>query len=291
MVRNGVVDPRHVQNSGLHWVGDIGVDCDLEIKSSQGKLLLDIVEGGAHFICEIDVATGGATFRCDDSNVDTKVTFVDQSGEPVESPTAQTGIKGAGNYKLEFVNADDRLHLWVDGKLIEITGGDYTRTGIPVPTYSPEDPGDAEPIGIGTVGLEVQVQRIKVLRDLYYTSFKGSANSSYLENEIGEPVEKIEQLHNNPELWSGEEAIAIFRKKKGATEPMFELKDYEDDAKDQFLPMGDNSPKSLDGRVWPGPNFVDRELLIGRAMLIYWPHTLNKPIKYFPNFKRMGFIR
>ena len=290
-VINGEAASGHVQNSGLHWVGDIGVDCELKIKSGQGKLLLDIVEGGAHFICEIDVATGGATFRCDDSNVETKVAFVDQSGESVAAPTAQTSIKGPGDYKLEFVNADDRLHLWVDGKLIEINGGDYTRTGIPVPTYSPEDPGDAEPIGIGTVGLDVQIQRIKVLRDLYYTSFKGSSNSSDLENEIGESVRTIERLHHNPELWSDEEAIAVFRKKKGQTEPMFELVDSDDDAKDQFLPMGDNSPKSLDGRVWPGPHFVDRELLIGRAMLIYWPHTLNKPIKYFPNFGRMGFIR
>jgi signal peptidase I len=59
----------------------------------------------------------------------------------------------------------------------------------------------------------------------------------------------------------------------------------------QFLPMGDNSPASLDGRVWEGPHFVGEENMIGRAMFIYWPHSLNKPIKYFPNFGKMGFIR
>lgn len=284
-------------NPGLHWVGDLGVDCDLSINSSQGKLLLDLVEGGAHFTCEIDVATGAATFRCDDSKIDTKVTFVDEAGQPVANPSAQTSIKGAGDYKIEYVNADDRLHLWVDGKLIDITGADYERTGIPVPTYSPEDPGDAEPAGIGTVGLDVRVRRIKVLRDLYYTSAKGvtrgipGTNLTNLENETEESAVKIERFHQNPELWSGPEAIALFQKKKGQTQPMFKLVNSDDDSKDQFLPMGDNSPKSLDGRVWPGPHFVDRDLLIGRAMLIYWPHTLNKPIKYFPNFGRMGFIR
>ena len=113
---------------------------------------------------------------------------------------------------------------------------------------------------------------------------------SNLENESEESARKIEQFHQNPELWSGPDAIALFQKKKGQLEPMFRLVDSDDDSKDQFLPMGDNSPKSLDGRVWPGPHFVDRELLIGRAMLIYWPHTLNEP-KYFPNFGRMGFIR
>ncbi len=287
----------YVQNLGLHWVGDLGIDCDLTVNSNQGKLLFDLVEGGAHFICEIDVATGVASFRCDDSKVDTKVTFVDQAGQPVATPSAQTGIRGTGEYKIEYVNADDRLHLWVDGKLVDIAGAEYERTGIPIPTYSPEDPGDAEPVGVGAAGLDVRVRRIKVLRDLYYTSAKGTSrmirgsNLSNLDNETEEPVRKIEQLHHNPELWSGPEAVAFFQKKKGQTEPMFVLIDSDDDSKDQFLPMGDNSPKSLDGRVWPGPHFVDRDLLIGRAMLIYWPHTLNKPIKYLPNFGRMGFIR
>ena len=287
----------YFQNSGLHWVGDLGVDCELKVNSNQGKLLFDLVEGGAHFICEIDVATGAATFRCDDSNVDTKVAFVDQAGEQVANPSAQTSIRGAGDYKIEFVNADDRLHLWVDGKLVDIAGADYQRTGIPIPTYSPEDPGDAEPVGIGAVGLDVRVRRIRVLRDLYYVSAMGQTrgiagtNISNLENEREESVKKIEQFHQNPELWSGPQAVALFKKKKGQTEPMFVLIDSDDDAKDQFLPMGDNSPKSLDGRVWPGPHFVDRELLIGRAMLIYWPHTLNKPVPYFPNFGGMGFIR
>ena len=286
---------RFFLNYGLHWVGDLGLQCDVKINSNQGKLLLDLVEGGAHFTCEIDVATGAANFRCDDSKVDTKVTFVDQAGESVGSPSAQTSVKGAGEYKILFANADDRLHLWVNGELIDIAGANYQRTGIPVPTYSPEDPGDAEPAGIGTVGLDVCVQRIQLLRDLYYTSAKGETKMlvddvSNLENESEESARKLEQYHQNPELWSGPDAIALFQKKKGQLEPMFRLVDSDDDSKDQFLPMGDNSPKSLDGRVWPGPHFVDRELLIGRAMLIYWPHTLNEP-KYFPNFGRMGFIR
>ena len=72
---------------------------------------------------------------------------------------------------------------------------------------------------------------------------------------------------------------------------MFELKNGPSPDQDQFLPMGDNSPRSLDGRVWDGENYVERDMLIGRAILIYWPHTKNEPIKYFPNFERMGFIR
>ena len=79
--------------------------------------------------------------------------------------------------------------------------------------------------------------------------------------------------------------------KKQQKDPMFELRVGKTRAKDQFLPMGDNSPQSMDGRVWDGPKYVERDLLIGRALFVYWPHTLNEPIRYFPNFGRMGFIR
>lgn len=72
---------------------------------------------------------------------------------------------------------------------------------------------------------------------------------------------------------------------------MFFLEQYDDRAKDQFLPMGDNSAQSLDGRVWNGPKFVERDMLIGRALIVFWPHSLNEPIPFFPNFKRMKFIR
>jgi hypothetical protein len=35
-----------------------------------------------------------------------------------------------------------------------------------------------------------------------------------------------------------------------------------------FLCMGDNSPESSDGRSW---GTVPRRLLLGRALLVYWP--------------------
>ena len=38
-------------------------------------------------------------------------------------------------------------------------------------------------------------------------------------------------------------------------------------------------------------NYVERDLLIGKALLIYWPHTWNRPIPFTPNFRRMGPIR
>jgi signal peptidase I len=61
--------------------------------------------------------------------------------------------------------------------------------------------------------------------------------------------------------------------------------------KDQFFPLGDNSPASQDARSWGQPDYVARELLIGKALLIYWPHAWNRPVYFTPNFQRMGVIK
>ena len=82
----------------------------------------------------------------------------------------------------------------------------------------------------------------------------------------------------------------------------FVLKDFDDDSKDQFFPMGDNSPQSHDARVWNGTaNYVERQFLIGEAVLIYYPHAWHAklpgknfktiPLLFYPKFSRMGIIR
>ncbi len=278
------------QDLGLHWVGDIGIECWVEVKSDQGNLIFDLVEGGAHFKCRIDVVTGEATLQCDDDSVE----FKNAAGETVESPSGSTRLKGPGKYRIEYVNADDRIHLWIDNQLVEFDAADYERDGYVIPKYSLEDPGDAEPAGIAAQDLEVRVSRIRLVRDIYYTSVWGPPKRgmvSNLENETGVNFEQIEQIFRTPELWSKPSVIDFFKLKKQQQDPMFELQVGETREKDQFLPMGDNSPQSMDGRVWDGPKYVERDLLIGRALFVYWPHTLNEPIRFFPNFGRMGFIR
>ena len=39
---------------------------------------------------------------------------------------------------------------------------------------------------------------------------------------------------------------------------------------DHYLCLGDNSPESSDGRTW---GLVSRRLLLGRAMLVYYPFS------------------
>ena len=278
-------------NQGLHWVGDIGVEADLEIKSGSGSLFFDIVEGGAHYQVTIDTQSGELSLSAKPPQnpiSDSVITFVDLEGNKVDKPTVQTPIKGTGSWQVRVFNADDKIHVWVDGKLYEFPGCTYTRTDIPVPQYSEEDPGDAQPIAIGCQNLEVVCKRLKVSRDIYYISTK---SQMFMHNESDADPDEIRETMRNRTRWNSEKSRELFSAKKGQKKPMFQLVDSKDPAKDQFLPMGDNSSNSLDGRVWDGPRYFERDLLIGRAIIVFWPHTLNEPIPYLPNFGRMTFIK
>ncbi len=108
---DGVYDREYGDKDlGLHWVGDLGLHCWVEVKSSDGVLLLDLVEGGAHFTCQIDVATGQATLECEDPSVQ----FKSADGSVVQTPVGATNLKGPGKYRVEYVNADDEIHLWIN---------------------------------------------------------------------------------------------------------------------------------------------------------------------------------
>ena len=52
---------------------------------------------------------------------------------------------------------------------------------------------------------------------------------------------------------------------------------------DQFFMLGDNSAASKDGRLWDEDWFVRCDLLIGKALLIYWPHSLT----YIPGTEKV----
>jgi signal peptidase I len=55
-----------------------------------------------------------------------------------------------------------------------------------------------------------------------------------------------------------------------------------------YFALGDNSPRSLDGRSWGS---VPADLMIGKALFIYWPHSWNQPLPLTPNFSRMRLVR
>jgi signal peptidase I len=272
---------------GLHWVGDLIVEADVKVEEARGELLLDLVEGGRHFRCAIDLKSGKATLSAE--------------GDADFAPVGETQIKSAGEYQVAFANADDQLLLWVDGDLISFEDGAAYDVGQVfgdrrdiLPQTSSEDPGDLAPAGVGARGAKLSVTRLGVWRDIYYI-----ADSSHNTNRIDTVIsdfdsnlrDYLSELPSRPEQWQ------MYSQRRDVQFPLKE---------DQFFVMGDNSAESSDARLWsartskggkPGGDYLERRLLIGKALCVYWPHSWHKipgtpiPFPFFPNVEDMRLVR
>lgn len=268
--------------AGTSWVGDLAIEANVAVKSDDGHLLLKLVEGGVVFDCRIDVGTGKATLTIDGGSTP----FENDGGETARVVTAQTRLRGAGSYHLRFANVDDKLFLWVNERSIEFdfpptfSAGSSER-----PKWTPEDPLDLAPLGIGGQNIEMQVTRLKVLRDIYYLAIEVAHRHHETNSHFS--TDELLAMAEDPHQWATTDQFSSRREEK------FEL------AADQFFPMGDNSPQSKDARLWSNfgdnpsnyddpPPYVERRYLIGKALLIYWPHAWRP---FWPNFSRMGPIR
>jgi signal peptidase I len=293
---NGRVDRFHMHDpnslriapwkQGLHWVGDLMLEADIEVDSAAGELLLDLVEGGRHFTCAIDLASGKARLSA--------------HGADDYSPEAKTSLIGPGQYRVAFANVDDQLLLWIDGDLVDFDGGTAYDAGEVfgnrrdiVPQTSEDDPGDLAPAGIGARGAKLTATRMKVWRDIYYIAVKAEANSrrDIITDFADVDRQTIESLARDPSQWK------LFRRRSHKDFPL---------DKDQFFVMGDNSAESSDARLWcgesdsggrPGGEYLERRLLIGKALCVYWPHSWSRipgtpiPFPLFPNFADMRLVR
>ena len=270
---------------GLHWVGDLSVEALVQVQGSDGHVLLDLVQGGVHYTCRIDVATGEAELAIDAG----RRPFECDRGERVVHPRAPTRVRGPGHYRLQFANVDDQLVLWVNRRLVTFDGPTtYRSEGDVVPRWSPEDAGDLEPAGIGSQGAALSISRLKMYRDVYYISSTHETSETDYAERFGD--REILEVFRSPASW---EETRIFASRRPHAE--FDL------GPDAYFPIGDNSPQSRDARLWSHPQHfaagvgpppsVRRDLLTGKALLIYWPHPWNHPIPFFPNFRGMGLIR
>lgn len=269
----GMAEPRLIDDfeaynsirTRSHWVGDLAIEVDLETDSSQGSVAFDLVEGGLTYRCSIDLVSGEAT-----------LTIPRQPGDPTPregTPRGPTPIRGSGRWQLLFANVDDELSLFVDGRRISFDRlCTFVRQEDPVvPIVTPRDPGnpaagDLAPIGITATGTSVTLHHLRVLRDIFYIG-------AY---DLGRrPGELLEDSRIDYEL-----------------------------GPDQFLMLGDNSAASKDSRLWVEGPQVDRQLLIGKALVIFWPHpwpaSWSIPLRFgsselrlpfWPNFGRMRPIR
>ena len=268
------------QSLGLHWVGDLALEVVLEVQSQAGEVVLELVKGGYRFRCSFDVATGRARLSI--------------SGQEGFGPTAQTAVRGPGKYRVLLANVDDQLLLWVNDRLVQF---DAPTTYDELGNRRPQE-ADLSPVAIASRGAALTVRHLKIFRDAYYIADRDLHGSHFLITDFdrvppreGEPDpypyrllthESVAEFMSSPNLWDA------FTKRR---EVEFRL------GADQFLVLGDNSAESKDSRLWGSEYYVRRDLLIGKALFIYWPHSWDRlpyiriPFPFFPNFARMGFVR
>jgi signal peptidase I len=254
---------------GLHWVGDLAVSATAELENNAGQVVLELVKGGRKFQCRLDAATGKAALSI--------------SGDDMQSfhPAAETKFRGPGKYNLIFSNCDRELLLWIDGNVVKFdppaTYGDLHNE---LPTLL-----DLTPAGVASRDVKMKLSHLKLSRDIYYIAV--NRTTRFLNDYINGPPlfakGEFERFFSDPSQWSAFDPSNM-------RQVDFQLK------ADQYFALGDNSAKSRDSRLWSSPQ-IDRDLLKGKALFIYWPHSwhripyVNIPFPYFPNFSRMHFIK
>jgi signal peptidase I len=224
-----------------NWIGDLMLECTATVTQPQGRLTLDLAKGVDRFQARWDLATGICTL----------VRLTDGKEETLDSqPTA---IKKAGTYELRFANFDERLTVWVNGKLAFGDGVVYK----PAKSRGPYE-NDLKPARIGVQGSGLSVSHLKLWRDTYYTIGRSSPNDA--DAELGNWAADS-PAWENPEDWG---PLRNLQSKTMYVQP------------GHYLCMGDNSPESSDGRAW---GLVPRRLLLGRALLVYYPINRAGPIR------------
>ncbi len=261
---------------GSNWVGDLMLEFELEVVESNGQVYVELRQGVDHFQVRFDLSNG----RC-------KLMRLSQSKDGKASETeldsAETSVKSPGRYRIRFSNFDHRLTLWINGSLVWGHGVDYS----PPYQYDAKDQiwvntgplkSDLKPANIGSVGAAIKVAHIHLWRDTYYVRTPGGggllndydphlqrgivADDPRREHRSYEQIAATnEQFWRNPSEWNTYKEIGVTTL---YVQP------------GHFLCLGDNSPESSDGRSW---GLVPQRLMLGRALVVYYPFT------------RAGFIR
>ncbi len=248
----------------VYWVGDLTVAFQVELSDvgESGELVIELNEAARRYRCRINVVTGKATLA-------TLVEHNRDADEESVIASADTSLKGTGTFKVRFANVDNRLCLWVDRKLIDF--GSRAEYEIPRTANPSPQEEDLIPVGIAAHGISASVSHLALERDIYYRS---------------EHVIRADDYQPNPDLQSESSSEMSLRRSLSDPDEWYQL--YSENmaeaqlplGEDEFLMLGDNSPRSRDSRLWPNMRravhrqAVPRSLLVGKAFFIYWPHGI-----------------
>lgn len=247
--------------SDAYWVGDLTVSGEVFVDEAtpDGELVLELNEGSRRYRCRFELATGRVALS--------QLVDLNRDDEESRLTEADARLTVGQAHHIRFANVDDRLSVWVDERLIDFQG--ESSYAVPETTNPSPQTGDLIPVGIAAKGAAVRVSHLLLKRDIYYraeTLVRGYDNNPYppmreecssqdvLRTKIRAPYEWYEYYAANRQ------------------EVLLEL------GEDEFLMLGDNSPRSRDSRLWPNTRHarhrhaVPGSALVGKAFFIYWPH-------------------
>jgi signal peptidase I len=136
-----------------NWVGDLMLDCTVNVSKPEGELRLALAKGSDRFEARLALHSGDCTL----------VQITSKGEKQLDSRPA--GLGRPGTARLRFANIDDRLILWVDDRLPFGDGVNYEPSSSEGPIYA----NDLQPASIGINSAGVSVSKLKLWRDTYYT--------------------------------------------------------------------------------------------------------------------------
>ncbi|MBY0588409.1 S26 family signal peptidase [bacterium] len=225
---------RNFDALGENWVGDLMVEVDVKPSKDAGMFMVELIDGQRQCVAAFDLQ-------------EDKVRLLADGKEVASAPCK---LSARSSTRILFSDFDDRLLLSVDGS-------ELFPAGIDLPTQERDARGptaaDLRPVRIGGRDLSGEVSRIRLYRDIYYT--KGGPMN--IVRDVNIPGLVTFATPEQIDRWRIQLLAGRMR-----TFPLME---------NQFFVLGDNSPQSADARDWYHAKLVERRLLLGRAVVRYWP--------------------
>ena len=296
---------------GYNWTGELAVSLNATPYAPSGgepaELVLELVQGDVPMRARFDLSAGTVTLE-----MPTVPQFRPQS--------APCPFEPGKTYSLFFANIDEQLRLLVNKTEIPFPNeGKYDDLCAPLAGVGKallprnRDPGplDLSPVSVGA-SFPVKVEHIKVMRDTYYIAMGNQLEKIEASSPIvlDKPLKRfgardpIDHLFASAPQVEDEDSLSAFLASPAAwrdygntRSALFHL------GADQYLALGDNSSNSEDCRGWSRrdsswpdgevPPCVDRRLVLGKAVSVYWPHGKLIPgtrLPFVPDFAKMRRI-
>src|SRR5262249_42113508 len=140
------------------YVGDLILESQVQGEQTESGLCVVLAKGVDRFQASWQLADGSCTLY-----------RLDQDGKRKELDKADSVIKRTGTYRVRFANVDERLTVWVDGKLLFGDGVSYAAPrralsdGNSEPVRGPLEPDGLEPARLGVKSGAVRAEQAKLI--------------------------------------------------------------------------------------------------------------------------------